>query len=204
MARLTIYGPSRSRTRRVLWMARELGLDFEQVPLDLASGDQKATAFLAVNPNGKVPAIDDDGLRLCESCAINLYLAGKHGGPLAPADAAEYGRALQWSFWAVTEVEPSLLLAFQHRLLLPAAQRDAAKAAEAEAKLAQPLGVLEATLRDRPYLLGDRFTVADLNVVGVVGVARFFGFDLGAWPAVSAWLTRCVERPAAKAAMSFT
>ncbi|HEV2302443.1 MAG TPA: glutathione S-transferase N-terminal domain-containing protein, partial [Stellaceae bacterium] len=81
MSALRIYGVARSRAFRTLWMAGELGLDYEQVPVDL--GETRSPAYLAVNPNGHIPAIDDEGFILWESMAINLYLAKKYGSGAA-------------------------------------------------------------------------------------------------------------------------
>ena len=71
---LKIYGIPRSRAFRTLWMAKELGLEYENIPID-TQGGSRAPDFLKINPNGHIPAIDDDGFVLCESMAINLYLA---------------------------------------------------------------------------------------------------------------------------------
>ena len=87
MAILKIYGTTRSRANRVIWMAEELGLPYETISVDLSA--PRDPEFLKVNPNGRLPAIDDDGFHLFESMAINLYLAKKHGGPLAPRDMHE-------------------------------------------------------------------------------------------------------------------
>ena len=106
---LKIYGHPGSRAARPLWVCRELGLQFEHVPTHFADGGTKSAEFLAINPAGRIPAIDDDGFRLAESMAINIYLAKKHGGELAPKSLEDEARMLQWSFWAMTEVEKSLL-----------------------------------------------------------------------------------------------
>jgi glutathione S-transferase len=95
MANLKIYGTSRSRANRVIWMAEELGISYETISVDLSA--PRDPAFLAVNPNGRLPAIDDDGFHLFESMAINLYLAKKHGGPLTPRDLGEDAKMIQWS-----------------------------------------------------------------------------------------------------------
>ncbi|MGA1677686.1 MAG: glutathione S-transferase N-terminal domain-containing protein, partial [Pseudomonadales bacterium] len=85
---LTVYGQSQSRAVRALWMVEELGVPFTHVPTRFAD-EAKSTAFRAVNPNGRVPTIDDDGFVVFESMAINLYLAKRFGGPLAPVDLQE-------------------------------------------------------------------------------------------------------------------
>ena len=84
MSNLKIYGVPLSRAYRALWMANELGLDYENVPINFADGSAKTSEYLAVNPNGRMPAIDDNGFKLWESMAINLYLAKKHGGVSLP------------------------------------------------------------------------------------------------------------------------
>ena len=105
MSDLKIYGVPLSRAYRALWMANELGLDYENVPIHFADGSAKTPDYLAVNPNGRIPAIDDNGFKLWESMAINLYLAKKHGSGLLPKTMENEAHAIQWSFWAMTEVE---------------------------------------------------------------------------------------------------
>src|SRR5262249_53307767 len=166
---LKIYGVARSRAARVLWMAKELGLDYEHIKVDFATGETRSPAHLALNPNGHVPVIDDDGLILWESMAINLYLAKKYGmGALYPSHLEDEARAWQWSIWGMTEVERPLLTAMMNRMVYPEDKRDLAAADAAEKTLAQPLGVLDGALAGTPYLLGGDFTVADLNVASIL------------------------------------
>ena len=198
---LKIYGVARSRAFRVLWMAKELGLDYEHVKVDFATGETRAPAHLALNPNGHVPVIDDDGVILWESMAINLYLAKKYGtGKLYPTGLEDEARAWQWSFWGMTEVERSVLTALMHRAVHPADKRDAAAADAAEKKLRPPLGVLDGVLARSTNLLGDSFTVADLNVASILAWARPAQINMAAFPRVAEWLKNCAERPAARAA----
>jgi glutathione S-transferase len=193
---LKLYGSKASRAGRCLWMLEELGLPYENVPIDLGSD-----ALAKLNPNRRVPVLDDDGLVVFESMAINLHLADKdRSGGLAPRDAAERAHALQWSFWGMTEIEPGLIDAFVHRVMLPPGQRNPEVAAAGEAKLPRPLAVLDAELAGRPWLIADRFTVADLNVASVLLVASLAQVSLAPWPNVQRWLTACTTRPAARRA----
>src|SRR5437867_2576366 len=98
-----IYGSSRSRAYRCLWTALELGIELEQVPVHFDS--TKSKEYLAVNPNGRIPAMIDGDVVLWESMAINLYLTKKKGGDLAPRSLAEEAEVLKWTFWVVTECE---------------------------------------------------------------------------------------------------
>jgi glutathione S-transferase len=198
---LKIYGVARSRAFRTLWMAKELGLDYEHIKVDFATGETRRPEHLTLNPNGHVPVIDDDGFILWESMAINLYLAKKYGRDgIYPSRLADEARAWQWSFWGMTEVERPVLTALFNRAILPENQRDSAAADAAEKSLALPLEVLDGALGHRPNLLGDRFTVADLNVASILSWARPAQIDMAAFPKVAEWLKNCAERPAARAA----
>jgi glutathione S-transferase len=203
---IVLYGAMASRAHRTVWMLKELGLPFEHVPTPFNDGSTRRPEFLALNPNGRVPVLDDDGFLIHESMAINLYLARKQGGPLAPVGLHEEALATQWSFWVVTEIEKPLLLAAANRRLFPYGQRDEEQAQAALAKLERPLRVLDAHLARHPHLLGERFTVADLNVATVMDLAPQCGIALDAWPHAQAWHRRCLARPAAAdwADVSFT
>jgi len=207
---LKIYGVYKSRATRTLWMAGELGLEFELVPVIQAkkltaplSADARlntlSPAFRAITPMGAIPAIDDDGL-LTESLAINLYLAKKHGGPLAPKDLIEDALMMQWSLFAATEIEATALkistAAAEGRLDSEAGQAEMQVAARL---LKRPLGVLEARFGSHDHLVGDRFTAADLNVAEVVRYAQPHTALMQEHPKLSAWLARCQARPAFKA-----
>ncbi|CAN7190354.1 glutathione S-transferase family protein [Pararhizobium sp. LjRoot255] len=205
---LTIYGVYCSRASRNYWMAEELGIPFKSVPViqarlldDPLAPDArlntKSPSFLVVNPMGQIPAIDDDGLVLTESLANNLYLARKHGGPLAGADVEEEGQMLAWTLWAATEVEPhtvKIVLTYDN-----AAENTPEGKAVIEASvkgLERPLARLEAHLQARDYIVGNRFTVADLNLAEVLRYAMSETYLLDRHPRVKAWLSRCHARPA--------
>ena len=198
---LKIYGVARSRAFRTLWMAKELGLDNDHVKVDFATGETRTPAHLALNPNGHIPVIDEDGFVLWESMAINLYLAKKHSlGRLYPTRPEDEAGAWQWSFWGMTEVERPVLTALFNRAILPEDKRDAAAADSAERMLAQPLKVLDGVLGRGTNLLGDNFTVADLNVASILSWARPANVNVAPFPKVAEWLKNCAERPAARAA----
>lgn len=196
-----IYGIPRSRAFRTLWMAKELGLDYDNVQTNFADGGTRTSGFLSINPNGHVPAIDDGGFVLWESMAINLYLAKKYGaGTLYPLRLEDEARAWQWSLWGMTEIERPVLTAMFNRTLLPEDKQDPALADDSERQLQAPLKVLDASVSSSPYLLGDAFTVADLNVASILSWARPARIDLGNVPKMADWLKRCADRPAARAA----
>jgi glutathione S-transferase len=198
MSKPKIYGGAKNRGRRCLWLAAELGVEVDVVDLDLNTSQHKTPDFLKINPNGQVPVLDDDGLILFESLAINLYLAKKYGGPLTAASLKEDALITQWSFWVAKEVEDLLITVLVNRMMLPEPERNPAAADVAERRLEKPLAVLEAALTGRDYLVGNRFTVADLNVSIVLSVVNRLKLDIGRFKNVRTWLDACLTRPAAK------
>lgn len=200
MAKLKIYGTPRSRAFRPLWLAQELGLDYDNIPIN-TSGESREASFVAINPNGHIPTIDDDGFVVWESMAINLYLAKKYGlGTLYPTTLQGEALTWQWSLWGMTEVERPVLTAMFNRALFPEDKRDPAAADAAEKEMHGPLRVLDGTVAKTPYLIGEDFTVADLNVAAILSWARPARIDMTPFPKVADWLGRCALRPAAKAA----
>ncbi len=198
---LRIYGIARTRAFRALWMAEELGLAYEHLPIEIGEAGARAPEFRSLNPNGRLPFIDDGGFVLFESLAITLYLAKKHStGKLYPGTLEGEAKTWQWTSWALNEVDRGVNIWSLHALRLPAAERDAGKRDEALKVLAAPFKVLDTAVVSQNYLLGSDFTVADLNVAAVI--SRAVDMDLSAVPNLKAWLTRCLERPAARKALA--
>lgn len=199
MTKIQIYGPAQSRAARALWICHELGIDFEHVPVEMK--DLKTPQFLAINPNGKAPAMVDGDLKLFESMAINTYLAQKHNkNGFWPASLADQARVSQWSFWGMLELERHLLTILADMFMTPPDKKNPKAVEDAKAALQKPLKVLEEALKGREYLLGSGFTCADLNLASVMSWAKLIKFDLSAFPNVAGWLDRCLGRPSFKAA----
>jgi len=192
---IKLHGVPRSRTMRPLWMLEELGVPYDNVKVSFI-GETRTPPFLALNPNGHIPVLQDGDLTLWESMAINLYLARKYDKGLWPKQIEDEGRAFQWSLWAMTELEEPLLTTLLNRSFLPAEQRDAKKADDAAERFKTPLRVLDGALAGRKYLAGSDFTVADLNVASVMTWAPLGGLDITGAPNVVAWVERCTSRPA--------
>jgi glutathione S-transferase len=193
---IKLYGVPRSRAMRCLWMLEELGVPYELVSTSFL-GDNKKPEYLKLNPNGRIPTLVDGSTVLWESMAINLYLSAKYGGALEPKTLEDRARAVQWSFWVMTETEKPLIDVLFHRVILPEDQRQESVARHGEETLQAPLAVLAGALEGRQHLLGDAFSVADLNVASVFSWARMSKLELSAFPGVGRWLDRCLDRPAA-------
>jgi glutathione S-transferase len=201
MSGLRIYGIARTRAFRALWVAEELDVPFDHLPIEIGATGARAPEFAALNPNGRLPFIVDGDFVLFESLAITLYLAKTYStGKFYPGSPHGEALAWQWSFWAISEVDRGVNIWSLHAVRLPPAERDAALREEALKVVAAPFKVLDAALAEKPYLLGGEFTVADLNVAAVI--SRAVDMDLSAVPNLKAWLTRCLERPAARAALA--
>jgi len=194
---LKIYGIPQSRALRCLWMARELGVAHENVPVHFTK-TRESPELMQRNPNARIPAIDDNGFTLYESMAINLYLAKKYGAgkEVGLASLEQEALATQWSFWVMTEIEKPLLTIMLHTLGMSPV--DDATLARCQSDLERPLKVLEDHLADRPWLLGQAFSAADLNVASVMVWARTAKLDLTSHPKIADWLKRCMARPAFK------
>jgi glutathione S-transferase len=208
---ITLYGVYRSRASRPLWLLGELGLPFTHVPViqGYRLPDPKAAdaplnttspAFLAVNPLGQIPAYVEDGLVLTESLAITLHIARQHGGDLGPRTASETAQMDQWALFAATGIEGTALemMFVQQDGGDKTPEGQAAIAISAE-KLRRPFSRLQAHLEGHPYLVGDRFTAADINTAEVVRYAQHHPTLLAEFPAVKTWLETCQARPAFKA-----
>ena len=192
---IVFYGSPMSSAGRTHWMLEEVGVPYEYRRVSIRAGENKQPAFLAVNPSGKIPCIQDGNLTLTESMAINFYLAEKYGKGLMPTDAGERAQVYQWSFWAISNVQPLLLTIMLNTMIRPEAEREPAAAETARSQIGPYLDLLDASLKGRDYLVGNRFTVADLNTASVIGLAPMVGVDVGGHTNAQAWLNRVQGRP---------
>ncbi len=208
---ITLYGVARSRASRPLWLLHEIGADYAHVPVIQAYRLKDAHAadaplntgspdYLAVNPQGQIPCLTDGHVTLTESMAITLYLAATSGGDLGPRDAGEAALMAQWALHAVSAVEtPALEIMLTQTNgggNTPEGQGAIAIAAE---RLRRPLARLEAHLAQHRYLVGGRFTVADINTAECVRYAQAHVGLMAEFPVLSAWLTGLQARPAFQA-----
>jgi glutathione S-transferase len=199
MAKPKLYGVPGSRAIRSLWAIEDIGIEYEHVPVNLMDKSQKA-AFLAVNPNGRIPALQDGDIALFESMAINLYLARTYGGDLYPRDPAAEAQTWQWSVWVMTEIEAAQMDIMAQKFFVPEEKRDPGVIEAAEKTLDRPLKVLDAALATKQWLAGNAFSIADLNVAGVMLILKIVKFDYAAYPNVQFWLDACYARPSLKRA----
>jgi len=192
-----LHGTSRSRSARSLWALEELGVKYEHLPIPTT--EAKSPAHLKLNPNGHVPVLEDDGVVVWESMAINLYLAEKYGrNTLWPPEPVAHADIYKWSFWAMTEVEPHLITILRNRVMNAPENRDEKAAQAAVEALKAPFNALEESLKGKEYLLGKNFTIADLNVAAVMSWIPMLKLDLSSTPNVQAWLQKCLSREANK------
>ena len=197
---LKIWGRKNSiNVQKVLWTCGELALPFARVDAGLAFGVNDTPEYKAMNPNGLVPTIDDDGFILWESHAIVRYLARKHGmGKLLPQDAREAADADRWMEWYSTTLWPNVRPIFHNLVRTPPEKRNMGEVEEARKRLAANWCIVDAQLARNDYLAGKAFTIADIPM----GVAAYRWFNLPierpAQANVERWYRRLTERPAFK------
>lgn len=185
--------------RKAVWAARELGLEFEREDVGGAFGGLNTPEYVAMNPNSKIPVLDDNGYRIWESNAIVRYLAASYGsGSLWAVDARERGEADRWMDWQATEFGPALTPAFWQLIRTPEADRNPKALADSVAAGNKAGLILERALSGRNYVAGDSFTMADI-VVGC-NADRWLNLDIErpAAPNVERWFARLLERPSAE------
>jgi glutathione S-transferase len=195
---LTLYYAAPSRAFRPRWLLEEIGEPYELVRLDLSAGEQKRPEYLAINPNGTVPTLIDGDLTLFESAAICQHLADRFpDAGLAPSvGTRERGLYYQWMHYAMTSLDAPVIALFHHTTFLPEAERVPALAEESRRTFSAALSVVDQALADRPFLLGERFTAADI----MVGSTLIWGQGLRLIPperaAALAYAGRLARRPA--------
>lgn len=197
---ITLYAAPMSSATPVVHAFAELEVPFEMVRVNLQAGDQRKAEFLALNPNGKVPTLVVDGTPMFEALAIMQWLGDRFGverGLWPAADAPARLEALSWSTWAYVTFG-SVFQRFNYASSdrIPAELHHAAQAEHSGQQLQDLLGLLDARLADRPYLLGADFSLADLIVGSVVTYATYCGVSAEKHPHVGAWLERFHKRPA--------
>jgi glutathione S-transferase len=201
---LKLYGQYRSRTFRVAWLCKESNIPFEHVnvSIHIEGAQAKEGWYTAINPNARVPAIDDDGFVMWESGAINLYLAEKYRSPLWPTDMKAKGRMLQWAFFTANDIEPNMITVMQHRMVFPPEKRNPALAEQADASLQPKLKLVEEHLTKNRFFGTDRWDMADFMVASVCFSFTAMKYDLSKYPQFQKWLLSSIERPKAKEAIA--
>lgn len=197
---LKVWGRKTSaNVQKVMWTIAELGLPHERIDAGAMFGNTNTPEYAAKNPNKLIPTIEDDGFVLWESSAIVRYLARTYDsrGQLMPQDPLEAARADQWMEWAGSTIYSDIIATLFIGLVRTPAKERSAAAIEASAKrVGEKLAILDGVLANRPYILGDRLTMADIPAGGIM--YRYFTMPIArpSLPNVEAWYARLAERPA--------
>jgi glutathione S-transferase len=194
---LKLYHATQTRSVRPRWLLEEIGAEYELVRLDMSQQEHKRPEYLRIHPHGAVPALVDGDLALFESAAICAYLADKFPeAQLAPAPGtAERGRYYQWMFYAMATLEPPVLQIFMNTVMLPEAERSPAEVEKGRSAFDTVAAVLGNALASKPFLLGERFSAADVMIGSTLAWGKFMGL-LDGRPALDDYVMRLVARPA--------
>lgn len=200
---LTIWGRISSiNVQKAVWAAGEVGQPFERIDVGGAFGGNREPAYLAKNPNGLVPTLEDGEVCIWESNTIVRYLAARYGsGWIWEEDPAKRADADRWMDWMSTSLQPALTPAFWQLLRTPEDKRDAAVIQDSIAKTEAKLDILEAHLVGRTYLAGERFGMADITLAP--GAHRWLNMPVPQkdWPNLRRWYQHVAARPAAAPAL---
>jgi glutathione S-transferase len=192
---IKIYGSPMSSTGRCLWLLEEIGVAYERIDVNLRDPESRAKFIAEVFPGGKIPYFVDGDVKLFESMAINGYLAAKYKPELVPSELVQRALVDQWSYWALSNLQPDAYKVLMHASYLPEHLRNPKELENGRAGCVRYLAQLEQAL-EHDYLLGNVLTLADINCGSVVHLAARGGAALG--PRTSAWMERLTSRPAFK------
>lgn len=197
---IKIYGSKMSSAMRCIWLLEEMGVPYEIMPLDMQKGEHKSPEYLKLNPNGKVPTMVDGSTVLFESLAINTYLAETHKSELLGTTAAERGEVNQWSLWALMHLYGDAMHALVIKKWRNTPESDHTK--QALQDLPKWFGILNTHLTGKDYMVGGKFSLADINVMSVVNGVGFIEYDISAFPEVKRWHSMLMQRDAMKKMMA--
>ncbi|NOK16151.1 glutathione S-transferase family protein [Corallococcus carmarthensis] len=191
------FHPLSGNSRRVLLVAAHLDLPLERIVVDLTTGKQREASYLGINPNGRVPVLDDGGFVLWESRAIMVYLAEKTPGQtLLPTDAQGRADVNRWLFWCSSHMAPANTVLVQENFVKQRTGRgppDPAEVARGEALFAQTAPVLDSHLAGRTWVTQERLTLADLSLAASFALAGPARLPLEGYANLWAWLGRVQE-----------
>ena len=186
---LKLYAfPPSPRAFKVLFTAHHLQIPYEFHLVDLAKGDQKAPAFLALNPNGRMPVMDDEGFVLWESNAIVEYLAAKAG--VLPTNAEGRLALTKWLYWEANHWDPTCAIFVFERLVKPffgLGETSEAEIARATTTFDRLAAVLNGELEKHRYVTGDTLTIADLTIASSLCVTERVNYPLENYRAIQRW-----------------
>ncbi|AVO60475.1 glutathione S-transferase family protein [Pseudomonas chlororaphis] len=190
-----VYGDYRSgNCYKVKLMLNLLGQPYEWHAVDILSGDTQTEAFLAKNPNGKIPVLElEDGTCLWESNAILNFLAD--GSEFLPSEPRLRTQVLQWQFFEQYSHEPYIAVARFIQLYLGMPQERLHEYEKLQKRGYKALDVMEHQLARTPYLVGEQYSIADIALYAYTHVAHEGGFDLARYPGIQAWMLRVESHP---------
>ena len=188
-----------SNVQKVMWALGELGLPHERIDIGGSFGKNREPAYLAMNPNGLVPTLEEDGFLLWESNSIVRYLAAKYGvGALEPADMQARARASSWMDWQLTVAGPAITPVFWGLIRTPPDKRDHAAIEAGKVKTMAAMQMLDAQLAKSAFVAGDTLSMGDIPVAVMTYRFRRLMPERSGLDHLERWFTAIEQRPAFK------
>ncbi len=200
---MTFYYSPMSSATRVHWALEELGVPYEKVRVNLAEGEQRRPEYLKLNPNGKIPLLVVDGLPIFESLAQLLYLGETYGEAkgLFQKPGLARAEAFKWMCWVSVSMHDAIVRIIKNGERVPEEERNPKARAAAIEEVGEYLGVLDAHLAGKSYVVGDAFSLVDVSCAAMIPFLSKIGVDTGPFANVQAWVGRCMTREALARAM---
>lgn len=192
---MKLYGDEGSgSTRRVLAVLEYIGLDYDLVEIDLFKGDNRSAEYLAKNPNGTIPVLEDGSLTIYEAAAINIYLSEKHNSDLLPSGNDRYN-TLKWMFWAAEHFRQGPPVLFTERIAkrFMGAPEDTRAVADAEASLRKYSAILDSHLANKSFVVAERFTLADIDLAAPLSQMARSKLPYHEFPNIMTWYARLMD-----------
>lgn len=190
---IKIYGSPIGSGSRCHWLLEELALSYETITLNMKEKEHKTASYLALNPNGKVPTLVDNDFVVWESCAINRYLAEKYKPEWLGATVEERALVEQWTLWGMIHVLKHVEIPMYYVLF---GRGDAASVDQARVDVAPFFAVLDDYLKGKDYMVGNTFTIADINIGSIIHLAMRVQCDIARYTNLVRWMGGLTARPA--------
>ncbi len=180
-----------------LWFFEEIDLKYQLIQIDLTKNENKGRLYLHINPNGKIPALNDDGFILSESSAINFYIAEKYKPEFLGANLSEKTNITQWILWSITQFEPYVASLFINATK-PFDERDVQDIQISKFKITEYTNLLNNHLKSNKFIAGDKMSLADIHLASFMHIHSILHTQISAFNNFKRWYQAMMSRESLK------